>query len=236
MTLPKIERPLFEVELPTMGTKIKMRPYLVKEEKILLLAQESKDVEQIILATKQLISNCIVEKDSQFNVDDLPNFILEWLLIQLRIRSVGEIVNLSYRDIDDGTIYNFEVDLRNIKMFTDESHTDAIELTPEIGLLMKYPGINLIRYLDLEKSPTDFSFDVIRLCINKVFTENEVIEFHDHSEEEQIEFLEQFSREDLQKIVEFFDTMPKVGYDLEYVNSNGDERIIELRGLDDFFI
>lgn len=234
MALPKIERPLFEVEVPVIDKKIKMRPYLVKEEKVLLLAQQSDDIEQVVLATKQIINNCIVEGD--VDIDTLPNFIVEWLLLKLRIQSVGNIVEVSYRDLEDNEVYDFEIDLSEAEMITNDEHTDAFEITPDIGVMMKYPGIDLIRSIDLSKDPTEFSFDILRKCIDKVFTNDEILEFDSHTEEEQIEFISQFSREEIEKIVQFFNTSPMIGLDLKYTNKLDNEKTIQLRGLNDFFM
>jgi hypothetical protein len=234
MALPKIERPLFEVSVPIIDKKIKMRPYLVKEEKILLLAQQSEDIDQIVLATKQIINNCIVDGD--IVVEELPNFIIEWLILQLRIQSVGDIVNTSYRDLEDDRVYDFEVDLKSVQMIVDDEHTDAFEITPNIGVIMKYPGIDTIRSIDITKDATEFSLDILITCIDKVFTDDEVIEFSDYPYEEKMDFLNQFSRDEMINIIKFFETSPKLGLDLTYTNSLGKDRKIELRGLNDFFI
>lgn len=233
MALPKIDRPIFELTLPIINEKVKMRPYLVKEEKILLMAQQSQDVQQIILATKQVINNCIVEGD--INVDNIPNFLIEWIILQLRIQSVGNIVELKYKDNEDDKSYEFQVDLNEVKVIEPENHTDAFEITPEIGVMMKYPTIEIFNGLDLEKDIIDFGVDVIIHCIDKVFTEDEIINFHEHTIEEKVEFLDQFNRQELEQLVSFFETIPYVAYDITYTNSLGNERIIELRSLEDFF-
>ena len=234
MALPKIERPLFDVEVPVIDKKIKMRPYLVKEEKVLLLAQQSNDIEQIVLATKQIINNCIVEGD--IDIDNVPNFIVEWLLLKLRIQSVGDIVQVAYRDLEDEQVYDFEINLSEAEMIINDKHEDAFEITPSIGVMMKYPGIDLIRSIDVSKDPAEFSFDILRKCIDKVFTDDEILEFDTHTEEEQIEFISQFSREEIEKMLEFFNTSPSVGLDLKYKNKLGKEKVIQLRGLNDFFM
>lgn len=123
-----------------------------------------------------------------------------------------------------------------MQLLTSEEHKDAFELTPDIGIMMKYPNIDLIRSLDLTKDAADFSFDILKLCIDKVFTQDEIIEFQDHSEEEKDEFIHQFNREEIENFIKFFDTSPKIAYDIKYTNSLGTERVIELRSLDDFFI
>lgn len=233
MALPKIDRPIFELTLPIINEKVKMRPYLVKEEKILLMAQQSQDVQQIILATKQVINNCIVEGD--INVDKIPNFLIEWIILQLRIQSVGNIVELKYKDNEDDKSYEFQVDLNEVKVIEPENHTDAFEITPEIGVMMKYPTIEIFSGLDLEKDILDFGVEVIIHCIDKVFTEDEIINFHEHTIEEKVEFLDQFNRQELEQLVSFFETIPYVAYDITYTNSLGNERIIELRSLEDFF-
>lgn len=230
MALPKIDKPLFDIELPIINQKGKFRPYLVKEEKILLLAQQSEDIDQIILATKQIIGNCMEQGD--IDIDRLPSWALEWILIQLRIRSVGESVKASFRDKEDDQVYEFEIKLEDIELKVDPNHTNTIQITDEVGLIMKYPSLDLA---SMFVNSEDTGYDSIRACIDKVFTENEIMEFDSHTEEEQVQFVEQFSKSEIEKLLVFFDTAPKVEYVVEYTNKKGTERRLELNTLTDFF-
>ena len=232
MALPKIDGPIFHVTVPVLDVKLTLRPYLMKEEKILLLAQQSEDSAQVILAMKQVIGNCIVDGD--FDIEQAPNFAIEFLLMQLRKQSVGSNVKVSYEDNEDGEIYDFEVDLDTIELNVDPKHDAAIEITEDIGLLMKYPTLNSVGLM----KPDDeigSTFNIIRSTIDKVFTDDEVIEFNTHSEQEQIDFLEQMSKDQIDKIIQFFDTIPTYKHTLNYTNKKGNERKIELEGISDFF-
>lgn len=233
MALPKIDKPLFDVEIPVLNQKGKFRPYTVKEEKILLLAQQSDDIKQIILATKQVINNCMEHGD--IDLDSLPSWGIEFLLLELRKRSVGETVTVAYRDKEDNEKYEFEVDLDDIQIKIDPDHTNTVQLTEEIGLVMSYPTLDMANKIDGNSNEVDFSFDVLCSCINQVYTSDEVMEFGDYSREEQEDFLNQLNREEMDSIVQFFDKAPRLSYTIEYTNSNGTERKIELRNLSDFF-
>ena len=232
MALPKIDSPIFHVTVPVLDVKLTLRPYLMKEEKILLLAQQSEDSAQIILAMKQVIGNCIVDGD--FDIEQAPNFAIEFLLMQLRKQSVGSNVKVSYEDNEDGEIYDFEVDLDTIELNVDPKHDAAIEITEDIGLLMKYPTLNSVGLMKPDDEITS-TFNIIRSTIDKVFTDDEVIEFNTHSEQEQIDFLEQMSKDQIDKIIQFFDTIPTYRHTLNYTNKKGNERKIELEGISDFF-
>lgn len=230
MALPKIDKPLFDIELPIINQNGKFRPYLVKEEKILMLAQQSEDINQIILATKQIIGNCM--EQGNIDVEKLPSWALEWILIQLRIRSVGESVKARFRDKEDGEVYEFDIKLDDIELTLNPEHTNTIQLTEEVGLVMKYPTLDMA---NMFVEGDDSTYDSIRACIDKVFTNDEIMEFEGHSEEEQVEFVEQLSKSEVEKLISFFDTSPKVEYVVEYTNKNGTERRLELNTLTDFF-
>ena len=234
MALPVIDRPLFKVVVPIIEKEYTLRPYLMKEEKILLLAQQSEDPNQIALAIKQIITNCVVSE--QVDVDRLPNFVVEYLLLQLRMSSVGADVKVAYRDNEDDQRYDFEIDLNEVTLTNDPNHTDAIELSENVGLLMKYPTIDGVSSIDVNSNEETMILETVRTCIDKVFTDDEVFEFSDYTPEEQEAFLDQLDRNQVENIVKFFDTMPKLAYDLKYKNSLGNDRTIEMRTLSDFFI
>lgn len=234
MALPVIDRPLFKVVVPIIEKEYTLRPYLMKEEKILLLAQQSNDQKQIALAIKQVITNCVVSE--QVDVDTLPNFVLEYLLLQLRISSVGSEINVAYRDNEDDQRYEFDIDLNDIELSNDPNHTDAIELNENVGLLMKYPNLDIASSFNVDSSEEELVLEMVRRCIDKVFTEEEVFEFSEYTFEEQEAFLDQLDRNQVEKIIEFFQTMPTLSYTINYKNSMDNDRSIEMRTLSDFFI
>lgn len=234
MALPKIDSPIFNVTVPYVNIDLKMRPYKMKEEKILLIAQQSEDPQQMVIAMMQVINNCIVE--GELDIESLPSFVVEYLLLQLRKQSVGNSIKLKFEDLEDNQEYEFDINLEDINIRFNEDHTDSIELTEDIGLLMKYPSISdaagMIRDGQNEVEQT---FSTIKFCIDKVFTEDEVIEFQDHSDDEKDEFIDQFTQEQLEKLMQFFETMPSLSHTITYKNSLDNERKIELNGVADFF-
>jgi hypothetical protein len=234
MALPVIDRPLFKVVVPIIEKEYTLRPYLMKEEKILLLAQQGNDQKQIALAIKQVITNCVVGE--HVDVDTLPNFVLEYLLLQLRISSVGSEINVAYRDNEDDQRYEFDVDLNDIELSSDPNHTDAIELNDTVGLLMKYPNLDIASSFNVDSSEEELVLEMVRRCIDKVFTEEEVFDFSEYTFEEQEAFLDQLDRNQVEKIIEFFQTMPTLSYTINYKNSMDNDRSIEMRTLSDFFI
>jgi hypothetical protein len=234
MALPVIDRPLFKVVVPIIEKEYTLRPYLMKEEKILLLAQQGDDQKQIALAIKQVITNCVVGE--QVDVDTLPNFVLEYLLLQLRISSVGSEINVAYRDNEDDQRYEFDIDLNDIELSSDPNHTDAIELNDTVGLLMKYPNLDIASSFNVDSSEEELVLEMVRRCIDKVFTEEEVFDFSEYTFEEQEAFLDQLDRNQVEKIIEFFQTMPTLSYTINYKNSMDNDRSIEMRTLSDFFI
>ena len=231
MALPKIDKPLFDIELPILNQKGKFRPYQVKEEKILLLAQQSEEFDQIVLATKQIITNCMQEGD--IDIDKLPSWAIEWILLQLRIRSVGESVKAKFRDKEDQEVYEFDIPLDEIKLTVDPEHTNSFNITEDIGLVMDYPTLEMAQFFIADD--TNSSVNAIRSCIKQVFTDDEVMEFQNHDEEEQIDFVEQLGQKEMAKVINFFDTAPKVKYTIDYTNSKGTKRVLELNTLTDFF-
>lgn len=233
MALPKIDSPVFHVTVPVVNSTITMRPYKMKEEKILLLAQQSESPAQMVLAMKQVINNCVVDGD--INIDALPNFAIEYILLQLRKQSVGSTVKLKFEDNEDQREYEFEIDLEEVGIVEDPNHTDSIELTSNIGLLMRYPSLDITAVLAENNDELEQSIAAIKYCIDKVFTDEEVIEFQTHTDAEMNEFLDQFTQEQMQKLIDFFTTMPALKHTIHYENSNGNSRKIELTGVADFF-
>ena len=233
MALPKIDKPLFDLKVPSLDTSIKARPFVVKEEKILLTAQQSGTEKDIVLAIKQVLQNCIV--DPTFDTDTLTTFDLEYMFLKLRARSVSNIIEVSYRDNDDNKVYEFEIDLDTVEMLQDKPTNNKIMVTDEVGIVMKFPSVTVLEGVPEEVSATDLVEYLVRSCIDQVFDADEVYLASEQTTEELSEFIDSLDIETFNKIREFFDSLPQLYHKLEYVNSNGDARTIELTTLNDFF-
>ena len=233
MTLPKIEKPLFELLVPSMKKSVKARPFVVREEKILLTAQQSGAEKDIILAIKQVLNNCIVD---EFDVDDLATFDLEYMFLKLRARSVNNIIKVSYRDNEDDKIYDFEVDLDEVELKIEDNISNIINVTDTVGIKMKYPSVTILDNVpDTEDAGSVVEY-LIKSCIDQIFDEENVYPVKDTTDEELDEFLDSLDIETFNKIREFFDNLPQMYYKMEYTNKNGNVRTIELTTLNDFFI
>lgn len=233
MSLPKIEKPLFELYVPSMKKSVKARPFVVREEKILLTAQQSGQEKDIILAIKQVLNNCIVE---EFNIDDLATFDLEYMFLKLRARSVNNVIDVSYRDNEDDEVYDFQIDLDEVELKINEDVTDIIMITDSIGIKMKYPSITILDNIPETEDAAGVVDYLIKSCIDQIFDQENVYPVGDHTDEELTEFLDSMDVEAFGKIREFFDNLPQMYHKLEYTNKNGNVRTIELTTLSDFFI
>jgi hypothetical protein len=233
MTLPKIEKPLFELLVPSMKKSVKARPFVVREEKILLTAQQSGAEKDIILAIKQVLNNCIVD---EFDVDDLATFDLEYMFLKLRARSVNNMIKVSYRDNEDDKVYDFEIDLDEVELKVEDDISNIINVTETIGIKMKYPSVTILDSVPDTENASDVVEYLIKSCIDQIFDEENVYPAKDHTDEELNEFLDSLDIETFNKIRDFFDNLPQMYYKMEYTNTNGNVRTIELTTLNDFFI
>lgn len=231
--LPKIDKPLFEMTVPSQGKKVTFRPFLVKEEKILLIAQQGGEEKDIIRALKQILQNCI--QDTDFNAEDLTTFDLEYMFMKLRAKSVSNIVKLQYQDNEDEKVYDFEIDLDTIEVLFDPKHTNKIQITDDIGMIMKYPSVNIVNDSPESGDPIEVMDHLISSCVDKIFDSENIYDVKDYTKEEINAFLDDLTIESYDRIREFFDTLPKMYHELNYTNENGSERKIELSGLRDFF-
>ena len=232
MTLPKIEKPLFELLVPSMKKTVKARPFVVREEKILLTAQQSGTEKDIILAIKQVLNNCIVD---EFDVDDLATFDLEYMFLKLRARSVNNVIKVSYRDNEDDKVYDFEIDLDEVELKIEDNISNIINVTETVGIKMKYPSVTILDNIPETENSSDVVEYLIKNCIDQIFDEENVYPAKDHSDEELNEFLDSLDIETFNKIREFFDNLPQMYYKMQYTNVNGNVRTIELTTLNDFF-
>lgn len=233
MALPKIDQPLFEVTIPSTRKNVLFRPFLVKEEKILLVAQSSNVDTDIMRAIKQILQLCITDK---IKIDDLTTFDLEYLFLKLRAKSVNNIVKLSYRDIEDEKVYDFELDLDTIEVEMPTDIDPKIEITDKVGMIMKYPSASITdRIREFENEVDLMSFFIIN-CIDSIYTEDEVFMASEYTEEELTEFLDGISIQAFEKVRMFFEKLPKLYHKFEYKNSLGNDRTVELNTVRDFFM
>jgi hypothetical protein len=240
MALPKIDVPIFEMTLPSTAKSIRYRPFLVKEEKILLIAMQSKESSVIIEAVKQIISNCVVD---DIDVDDLSLFDIEYLFLNLRARSIGEKVDLRYRcnnivnEEKCNHVSEYQVDLLAIRPKFTEGHTNKIQLTDKIGVLLTYPKFTTFSKASKLETNDETAFDIVLDSIEAVYDEEEVYYAKDTSKQEMREFLDSLATEHLVKLEQFFDTMPKIE---EHVHFNcpkcNHEDDIIVKGLESFFV
>ena len=233
MPLPKIDQPLFDMTIPSTGKKILFRPFLVKEEKILLIAQQSENDSEIIRAIKQILNACIQE---DLDIDSLAIFDLEYMFLKLRARSVNNVVKLSYRDIEDGELYDFELDLDTIEVKMPEVINSKIEINDTVGMTMKYPAASITdRMKDFENEVDLMTFLIVN-CIDTIYDEDNVYVASEFSEAEITEFLDGLDVMSFEKIRQFFESVPRLYHKIEYTNSIQSKRTIELTSLKDFFM
>ena len=238
MPLPKISTPLYELELPSTGETIQYRPFLVKEEKVLVIALESEDTKQITTAIKTVISNCI--KTRGIKVEELPTFDIEYLFLNIRGKSVGEELDVKVTCPDDGeTQVNMTINLDDIQVQKNDDHTKQIKLDDSIMMEMKYPSLDqfIKNNFDFEDgNAMEQSFDLISSCIDKIYTEDEVWAAADCTKKEIVEFLEQMNSSQFKEIEKFFETMPKLSHKFKVKNpKTKKESEVVLEGLASFF-
>lgn len=233
MPLPKIDLPLYEITLPSNEKKIKYRPFTVKEEKILLTAQQSKDAQQIVMAIKQIVNNCIQDYD----IEKLALFDLEYLLINIRAKSVDNSVEFEIEDPDTKEKIKLKLDLQNVKVHRDERHSNKIQLDDTYTLFLKYPTIDdFAEILNKEDLSPEKSYEILISCIDMVASKDEVYNFKDFSKKQVDDFVESLHSDVTKKIKLFFDTMPKVRHEMPYKNSNGEEKVFTIQGTQSFFM
>jgi len=238
MTLPIIETQTYELTLPSADVKVKYRPFLVKEEKILLQAMESEKQEEIVQALKDIVSACTYGK---INADELPTFDLEYIFLQIRSKSVGEVAKLRVLCPDDKKTYtDVDVDLSKIEVQVDDSHTNNIVIDDEkkIGMIMKYPTLSSVTSnTDLSKGMTSKTiFDMLRKSIYEVYQGEQTFKASDYSEDELQQFIESLDSKTFKKVQSFYETMPKLMHEIEITNpSTKAKSKVTLQGLSDFF-
>lgn len=236
MALPKLDVPSYTAVLPSTGQTVKYRPFLVKEEKTLLLALESEDQKQIQDAVVTLLTNCIT---SRLNIKRLAMFDLEYLFLKIRAKSVSESLELKVTCTDDNeTQVDVEIDLEDVEVLIPKEHTDIVELTEDVSVKMKYPSLDQFiknNFGDTETKPEEV-FELIAECIDQIIDGDEVHESSSSSKKELIAFLDSLTSQQFLNIQEFFATMPKLTHTFSVVNPNTKERCeYTLEGLASFF-
>ena len=236
MPLPTIVTPSYELTLPSNGKKIKYRPFLVKEEKILILAIESNSMKDISRAIKDVLKNCILTKGVK--IDELPTFDIEYLFLNIRSRSVGESIDLVITCPDDNeTKVNTQIYIDEIQVKTNKDHNPDIKLDDTYTMRLKYPSLDQFIddnfNFDIDK---DNSFDIISSCIDMVFSDEEAWEAKDCTKKELLEFVERLNSAQFKEVEKFFDTMPQLSHEIEVENPKTKVKsTVTLEGLASFF-
>ena len=229
MGLPKLNTPTYELVLPSTEETIKYRPFLVKEQKLLLLAQESENKKEMLDAISQIIENCTFGK---INSKESYVFDVEYVFLQIRRKSIGDKITLNVLCEDDGTTrVPTEIDLSDIKVEVGENHTNKIQLTDDIQLIMSYPKIYTIDSIN-----SDNSYDIVVKCVQQIIEGDKIHEKVDMNDKDLVDFIESMSTDNLNDVLKFFDTMPKIKHQINVINPNTNvENTINMEGIESFF-
>jgi len=229
MGLPTLNAPLFTMILPSTGKEITYKAFTVKEEKILLMAAQSEDFKSIGLAINQILKNCIV---SDLDVDLLAVFDVEFCFIQIRSKSVGNIIKLNLSDEDTGDVHMISIDVDDIKVFFPENHTNMVDLSDDMKMKMKYPSYGMVDKIGKAEITAN---DLLRSSMDKLFDKEEVFNFADYSAKEIDDFVDTLSSKNMRDVETFFTSMPKVTYEIVYKTKAGETKTKKLEGLTSFF-
>ena len=232
MALPKLNSVSYELTLPSTGEKVEYRPFLVKEEKALMIAQATGEDKDMLRAIENIIEDCTFNK---LKKGTLPYFDIEYVFLQLRAKSIGESVDVSVTCPDDGTTkVTVKVNLDKVKCVKEIGHDNKIPLTDTIGIIMRYPKVEDL--IKVDSKDTESTFRMIESCVHQIYDADNVHESTDMSEEELRNFIEQMNHEQFQKVQDFFDTLPKVKHPVKVKNPNtGVEGEVVLEGMANFF-
>ena len=239
MPLPKVNTPTYELVLPSSGRKIRYRPFLVREEKILIMALESEDVKQITNAVIEILNNCVLTKGNK--IEKMSTFDIEYLFLNVRSKSVGETIDVNVTCPDDNkTSVQMTIDLDTIKIKRDKTHKDTIKIDDNLSMKMRYPSMDqfIESNFDTSTQGDDIktTLDMIISCIDTIYTEEESWSGADSSKKELQEFIEQLNSKQFKAIENFFTTMPKLSHKVKVKNPNtGVESEVLLEGLAAFF-
>ena len=241
--LPKLDVPIYSVTLLSTGKEVRIRPFLVKEQKLFLMASESEDSKETINTIKQVLKNCVLD---DVDIDSLPTFDLEYLFMNLRARSVEEVVNLKYKcnntvknDKGEDVVCNgsveFDVNLLDIQPTKHTEHTNKFMLNDKIGICLKYPTFEMVQKYE-QMDENDIMVNILVDCIDFLYDDNQIYYAKDSSRKELEEFVDSMQQKDLEKIREFFDTMPEIKKDIHFhCPKCGYEEDMVVKGLQNFF-
>ena len=245
MALPKIDVPIYEVELPSNGNKIRFRPFTVKEEKLFLMASQSEDLDAIFKTIIQVLNNCILD---DIDIEKTALFDIEYIFLNLRARSVGEVVELTYKcnnEVDAGegqtktcnNVVNIDVNILEIEPSINPSKDKKIQLTDKLGIAMKYPTLAVLELNKNKEDELDIIIQMIIDCIDYIYDEENIYYAKDSTKEELMEFLDSLQSKELDKVKDFFEDLPKLEKDLDFkCNKCGHEETIKLEGIHNFFV
>jgi len=233
MNLPIIEYPTFELIIPSTKETIRYRPFLVREEKILLMAQQSSNINDLMYAVKQIIINCVIT--AGFDIDKLMVFDVEYIFLKLRANSVNNQINLTYKDGEDDKNYTVSLDLNTVEVEFRPDHSNKIKINETTYLFLKYPGLTVSDKMMNVTSPEQAFMEMVKSCLDKLMSGEELFYFKDEKEEDIDKFIDSLPIPTFDAIKTFFETMPKLRHILKYTNSLGHEQEIVLETLNDFF-
>lgn len=241
MALPVIATPKFELTLPSTGKKYKYRPFLVKEEKVLLIALEGENPKEILTAVKDIVSACV----EKINIEDLTIFDLEYLFLKLREKSISDIITMNVKHESQTNIkgeycenvQEVKVNLKDINVVFNEKNEKKIQLTDSVGLVLKYPNVDLMEEFTDSEGENEVGFAILEKCIDYIYDKETVYPASEYTSEDLNKFIESLSHSHMEKIEEFFSTLPKLEHKVTWKCSKcGEEETIVLNGLGDFFI
>jgi len=234
MPLPKVEVVTFELTLPSNNKKIRFRPFLVKEEKILLMASESKNTDQILLALNQIIKNCVLD---EIDVDNLPAFDAEYIFLKLREKSLGEVITVSILDEEVSKRFETDIDLQKVKFIKSDKHTNKIKLSDKLFVEFKYPTLKTILSIDPKKSDAENGIRIVMDCMVKIYDQDTVYLVKDYTKQELQEFIDSLTQAMYAKLNQFFETMPSFVYESEVQSPFTKNKIkVKLESFIDFFV
>lgn len=234
MALPKINSPYFPLTVPSSKKKINIRPFTVKEEKLLLMASHAKDNAFILSTINQILQNCI--KEESVDVEELATFDTEYLFINIRARSVSNVMEIRFKDEEDGEFYDGKVNLDDVKVEFPEGHTNIIDLDDRYKITLKYPTFKSLSSVKLDEEKIDQN-EVVLGSLDKLIDNetDEVTNIHDASHQEVTEFFESFTASNMRDIEKFFSSMPSVTVKIPYISKDGKQKVREIQGLYNFF-
>ena len=232
MALPKIKHPTYSITIPSTKQQVNIRPFTVQEEKLLLMARQSEDQDDVVKSIKQIITNCVIEK---IDVDKLSTFDIEYIFIKLRAKSVGELVDLEYQvpDSETNEVIKFKLNLDEIEVKFNPDHKNKFIIMNDVGVVMRYPTLNEIRAIESGNGSEQSVLNILIKCVESIFDQDSV--YDDFTEEEVVEFINNLPLDAMQNMRTFFETMPTVEHTSKVKNKAGQEIEVTLRGLNSFF-